>query len=238
VPERLGLSGKKDMTEIIGSSGSGKTELLMLLAANCILPAQCDEIALYGNNVGVIFLDLDCRFPMSRFAKMLAARIAFYGQEHLSEEVQQRILQESLERFFLIQCLSASQLQETLERLPTWLRTEHNIRLLLIDNITAFHWTERAYGASAATEMYARLTGQLVKLCENFQLKIVCTRQALRAGDPTGKDLLARDWLAAFPCRLSSECLPDGKLHHLKVLSAPDATSSFCVGDCGVAFDE
>ncbi|CAM6102462.1 unnamed protein product [Calypogeia fissa] len=71
---RTTLHGR-NVLEIAGPPGSGKTELLLQSVVSCILPKEWEGISLGGSEKPVLYLDLDCRFDIRRLVHLLESRI-------------------------------------------------------------------------------------------------------------------------------------------------------------------
>ncbi|KAG8078610.1 hypothetical protein GUJ93_ZPchr0007g5804 [Zizania palustris] len=65
-----------NVVEIAGPSNSGKSQLLLVAAVQCILPKEWKGVYLGGLGKAVMYLDLDCRFDVLRLAQILRNRIA------------------------------------------------------------------------------------------------------------------------------------------------------------------
>ncbi|GAV65668.1 hypothetical protein CFOL_v3_09182 [Cephalotus follicularis] len=135
VPLRLG-----NVIELVGPSPSGKTHILMEAAITCILPRE------YGG-LGhlVIFIDLDCRFDISRLSHLLNHRILLLNA---NDDLHQLFVS-CMTRFLYLRCYDSLQLISTLKTLHYRLQKEREthgvgVRFLIIDNIGAFHWVDRA----------------------------------------------------------------------------------------------
>ena len=61
--------------EFSGQEGSGKTEMLLHLIANCILPKSWKDLKLNGRSVDVVFVDTDYHFQLLRLVTVLGHRI-------------------------------------------------------------------------------------------------------------------------------------------------------------------
>ncbi|XP_068685658.1 DNA repair protein XRCC2-like [Montipora foliosa] len=61
--------------EFSGQEGSGKSEMLLHLIANCILPKSWKDLNLNGRSVDVIFVDTDYHFQLLRLVAVLEHRI-------------------------------------------------------------------------------------------------------------------------------------------------------------------
>lgn len=61
--------------EIVGASGSGKTETLLQVIVSCILPRTVGHSEVGGNELKVMFFDNDYRFPLFRLVQLLEGRL-------------------------------------------------------------------------------------------------------------------------------------------------------------------
>jgi len=75
--DELPMGGMRpgDVVEIYGSSGTGKTEMLLSILAQCILPPMWEGIEIGGNGVGVIFFDNDQKFSIFRLMQIIENKI-------------------------------------------------------------------------------------------------------------------------------------------------------------------
>uniref|UniRef100_A0A0E0N5M1 Uncharacterized protein n=1 Tax=Oryza rufipogon TaxID=4529 RepID=A0A0E0N5M1_ORYRU len=64
-----------NVVEIAGPSNSGKSQLLLTAAVQCILPKEWKGTYFGGLGKVVMYLDLDCRFDVLRLAQVLRNRI-------------------------------------------------------------------------------------------------------------------------------------------------------------------
>ncbi len=69
-----GLRGA-DVVEIYGRSGVGKTELLLQVMANSIMPNVWRKVELGGEGAGVIYFDNDLKFNILRLVEILKAKL-------------------------------------------------------------------------------------------------------------------------------------------------------------------
>eukprot|EP00850_Spirogloea_muscicola_P022658 SM000305S11816 [mRNA] locus=s305:95559:97960:- [translate_table: standard] len=150
------------IVEISGASGSAKTEVLVQVAATCLLPKQVDG----GNEGAVLYFDLDFKFDILRLVNILKARIREARGAQAVEALQQvrneaykseehKLLEACLSRFYVAQPRSTFAFLIALKSLRPKLEdivSSHgkgSIQLLAIDSIGAFHWLDR--GARATT---------------------------------------------------------------------------------------
>lgn len=148
--------------ELVGPSGSGKSELLLQAAVACILPKQADGIT-YGGSEGVVMMfDLDCRFDMLRLISTLQLRIneARGGGQGPSKDTAKcsnygdDVFTGCLKRFFYIRCHSSfhflAALKTLLAKIKRLVETGLHPHLLMIDSINAFYWIDRAVSSATS----------------------------------------------------------------------------------------
>ncbi|KAK4786314.1 hypothetical protein SAY86_003003 [Trapa natans] len=160
VPVRAG-----NVIEISGTSPSAKTLLLIQAAVNCVLPTEWEGVHYGGLGQLVLYIDLDCHFDVARLQQVLRYRIfkarggrvvdweqnnAKGGNVELPLIVcDDELLSLCMRRFFYVRCYQTSEFLATLKTLHCRVQREveahgARIQLLLIDNIGAFHWVDRA----------------------------------------------------------------------------------------------
>ncbi|KAK9803186.1 hypothetical protein WJX72_011755 [[Myrmecia] bisecta] len=193
------------VVELSGPSGCAKTELLAQAAAACVLPAQAYGVSFGGREENVLVFDLDAKFDTLRLMQVLTTRMrdaqAAQGRS-LPEAAGQQVLEACLSRLHVVTCHSSFELLAALKVIkPTMTRLEAagGIRLLLIDNVSAFYWLDRGLrgpmGNSAAIpgghdmlregaplalhRVHAALAAELRKLLRNHRLSILATKHAM-----------------------------------------------------------
>lgn len=159
IPVRAG-----NVVEISGASPSAKTLLLIQAAVNCILPTEWKGVHYGGLGQLVLYIDLDCHFEVTRLMQVLRHRIVKarggrVDQEHNnvkgcnvdlpSVACEDELLSLCMRRFLYVCCYQTYEFLATLKTLHHRVQREreaHSVRvqLLLIDNIGAFHWVDRA----------------------------------------------------------------------------------------------
>ncbi|XP_034257529.1 DNA repair protein XRCC2 [Pantherophis guttatus] len=158
-----------DVVEFHGLEGTGKTEMLYHLIARCILPKSRG-----GLEVSVLFIDTDFHFDMLRLITLLECRLSYRGTE--------ATMKRYLERFFLINCHSSSQLLISLHSLETMFLFHPSLSLLIIDSMSAFYWIDRANGGENLSLQEANLkrcVQVLQKLIKEHHLIVFATTQSL-----------------------------------------------------------
>lgn len=146
------------VVEVAGPTASGKTELLVQAAVHSLLlPLIAPERA---NQV--VYLDLDGKFDPVRLVQVLDLRLgnavssgqtagtALGAAAAVSRDAYNAALDACLSRFHLIKAHSSYELLLGLARLDgllTRLGPSPGCSVLLLDNVGAFYWQDKAYKA-------------------------------------------------------------------------------------------
>ncbi|CAL1366903.1 unnamed protein product [Linum trigynum] len=144
-----------NVVEITGPSPSAKTHILIHAAIDCILPGQWKGVDYGGLDRLVMYIDLDCKFDVLRLSHLLKQRITEAGSGllfHDGEELHSLCMK----RFLYVRCYSSLEFLSALKTLHHQLveRVVEDVEgngghCLMIDNIGAFHWMDRAVSSSA-----------------------------------------------------------------------------------------
>lgn len=158
-----------NVVEIVGPSPSAKTHTLMQAAIRCILPKEWNGVRYGGLDHVVMFIDLDCRFDILHFTRLLEHQIKISEGLRFNEEMDKNetdsakyiskkdslggnvknLTSMCLRRFIYVRCYNSLQFLATLKTMHTQIRErkeKHGIgvHMLMIDSIGAFYWTDRA----------------------------------------------------------------------------------------------
>jgi len=119
------------ITEICGESGSGKTQLCMMLALRCVLPKIFG-----GLGGGCVFLCAEENLPTSRLSSMASAILSQFDQSKSEEAL---TVDSLLGRISVTRVTDIKQLEERLVQMERLLAIEGNIKLIVIDSVAALH---------------------------------------------------------------------------------------------------
>ncbi|XP_031741381.1 DNA repair protein XRCC2 homolog isoform X2 [Cucumis sativus] len=137
VPLRVG-----NVVELVGPSGSAKTQILIQAAVNCILPKEWSGIHYGGLGCPAVFIDLDCRLDITRLLQVLKLRIVeATSNGSLSTgdgENFDALYATCLRRFSYIRCYDSFEFLATLKTMHHKLQKERDslgvgLHLLVID---------------------------------------------------------------------------------------------------------
>lgn len=177
----------------MGQSMTGKTEILYQIVLNVVLPPVFGDLKLNGQGQSLVFIDLDYRFNMDRLEELLGYRIYEGLNELISEkpaEVQEQIFDSYLEnlkdeiyeKIFLVTCQTTSELLRAIEnigevkeaqKLQSVLKdSKYSLRLLIIDNLSAFYWQDRVIDDG---RQYSKISSALVRTMKKHRLSTIFT---------------------------------------------------------------
>jgi len=169
------------IVELNGEEGTGKSQYLLHLLATAILPATVSGVDVGGLNAEVLFIDTKYTFNMLRLVALLEQRLSATVNKsddtcNTSTEAEDPVesaVRQCLARFFFVRCSSSSQLAVTLCSLETVLAAKPNIRLVFLDDVSAFYHMD----AFTNTESHFSLCVSLIKkLVNTRQLLVIATR--------------------------------------------------------------
>ncbi|KAF0902501.1 hypothetical protein E2562_017901 [Oryza meyeriana var. granulata] len=149
-----------NVVEIAGPSNSGKSQLLLTAAVQCILPKEWKGAYLGGLGKAVMYLDLDCRFDVLRLAQMLRNRIAeccgstnstneeFAKDDATNGSAENTLFSDCMKRFLYARCYNSSDFIAALQNMHSQSQAKSKvlsvgIYFLMIDSIGSFYWMDR-----------------------------------------------------------------------------------------------
>lgn len=177
----------KDVIELFGTEGTGKSEILMNLVAGIILPKTWKSINLNGKDASVIFIDNDYKFSIIRLVTLMENRIhatlknGHQTEGNLTNDVEM-LIQKCLSKLSLIRCTSSSELLVTLYSLEQTLLSNPNLSVIMIDSVSAFYWIDKCNGGESLVAQERNLTlisEVLSKFINSFSLIVIATKCAL-----------------------------------------------------------
>ncbi|XP_074370271.1 DNA repair protein XRCC2 homolog isoform X2 [Apium graveolens] len=147
-----------NVVEVVGPTPSAKTHILMQAAIRCILPKEWNGVCYGGLDHVVMFIDLDCRFDILHFSRLLEHQIRIAQGLKFNEEMGKNeadsakyILKKDslggnvksltsmcLRRFFYVRCYNSLQFLATLKTMHMQIqeRKENHgigVHVLMID---------------------------------------------------------------------------------------------------------
>lgn len=180
----------KDVIELYGDDGSGKTQILLHLIANCILPQKWKGAYLAGREVSVIFVDTDYHFSLLRLVEILEERItACFLQQGLpltSVAVREAFIKSCLARLIIARCNSTEELLDTMQSFDKLLCNRTDICAMMIDSISAFYYQDKSEGGKTyygQEKHQKKLVELLRRYIDRYYLVVVATLPAIFSKD-------------------------------------------------------
>lgn len=162
----------KEIVEISGDVGVGKTTLLMHIMARTILPIEYE-----GKDGRVIFILTEHNsFDSNKFDCVLEKCIGDCSTSNASETItlnEQALLQ----NFTIIRCFDETQFELAIYNLDQLLSESNRYCLLAVDNIGAFYYTSKAEKAGHSAYMKDILK-RLRRVINDYHLVLVYTKPA------------------------------------------------------------
>ena len=181
-----------DVVQLCGEENCGKTEVLLNIIADTILPDQWNEIRLPGRNLAVIFISTDHKFDLLRLVCIMENKLRnciekqkFKNSKRLpSIEEQKSLVISSLERCHVFKTSSHDELFSTVNWLGTFLQQVMNVCVIAIDNIAAYYWIERSKQGPIEFESSQKsMVNSLRKLQHHHSVVLYFTTPSLMAGN-------------------------------------------------------
>lgn len=185
---RLVIPGQ-DVVQVCGEENCGKTELLLNIIADTILPDKWNNIRLPGRNLSAVFISTDYKFDILRLVCIMENKLKEALQKQNikfkmrlpSIAEQKTIVTSSLERCHILKTSSVEELMSTVEWLPTFLQHALNVSVVAIDNVTAYYWIERSKHAQSVEyeSRQQHLVNNLKKLVQTHNVVLFYTVPSL-----------------------------------------------------------
>ena len=164
--------------EFCGAEGTAKSELLLNIAAICILPKSWHGITLPGRNVDALFISMDYKLDLKRLVTIMEGIAQSHGVQSTTQMNCKELTASSLSRLHVVNCDSMDELILTLYSLRTFLKNHPVACALFIDSIGTFWWVDKAESTAGDT-VQQRWTTALVQLIREFHLVVFATRPLL-----------------------------------------------------------
>ncbi|HID05180.1 MAG TPA: DNA repair and recombination protein RadA, partial [Aigarchaeota archaeon] len=155
------------LTEAFGEFGSGKTQLAHQLSVTVQLPLEKGGLSEPDKPASVVYLDTEGTFRPERIEAMAKA----LGLD--PEEV--------LKRIFVVHVVNTDHQIAVVHKIPELIRKGHNIKLIVVDSITA-HFRAEYVGRGTLAERQQKLNRhvrELLKLATIYNLAVYVTNQVM-----------------------------------------------------------
>jgi len=198
--------------EIDGPIQSGKTSILMDIAARCILPKSAG--GLEGN---IAFIDCDGQFHIDRLISIMERILA---ENRSNPDEKEAKLEESLARFHYAACDSSQEFLQVFDSLDDAFVTvkipENGAGwLVLIDTINAFYWLDRtSRNRTSVTQMQQNYAYRIRRFLAEHNVSAVVTKLIVDGGGESTEDCAKVDNDSGSP-KLSASSVMDSNWRKL-----------------------
>lgn len=203
-----------DVIEFHGAEGCGKTEMLLHLIANCVLPETWNDIKLGGRGVQVIFIDTDFHFHILRLVAILECRIENAKKEssdiscdrdaevnayqNVSTSDIEEFIKTCLSRLYVLRCNNSLEVLTSLISLEQMLMAKPEVSVIMIDSLSAFYWIDRSKGGESTNdqeENMKKIITTIKKYAKDFLLVVIVTTHAIFSSSlKSAEPYFCRSW--------------------------------------------
>ena len=170
---------KCSVVELFGAESCGKTEIILNLVVNTILPVKWKNVNIGGLNSAVILIDNEFKFPFMRLMAVIEERFVKYTRgENPSLDLEdcKSFALETLENFVILNCRSSKEFLITLYSIEKLLKSYPNAILLCIENISSFGIIDAMSDEKNNYRTQTQITAIFKKLLQEYKMNIVYTR--------------------------------------------------------------
>ncbi|KAK9506741.1 hypothetical protein O3M35_008618 [Rhynocoris fuscipes] len=156
----------KEIIELTGEAGTGKTLLLLEFIKKSILPIRYNEFQIDGLEADVVYLNCDQHFNMFKLVSLME-----------ESDVIDAIINVSLKRLTVFNIFDSETMINTFHLLNRLLSMNSNISLILIDSISAYYWQDTMVRGIRKMDLYVLTILKLLhKSIKDFPVTVIFTR--------------------------------------------------------------
>jgi len=199
-----------NVVEFSGQEGSGKSEMLLHLIANCILPKSWKDLKLNGKSVSIVYVDTDYHFQLLRLVTIMEHRILNRIKDNQTAEFLENnrsntmenisgnysdhypekysdyedFIKSCLGRLFIVHSNSSIQFLATILSLENLLAAKPEVGVFMIDSLSAFYWLDRCSGGESQSHQehnQRKIVDVIRKYTRQYHVVLIATKQAIFA---------------------------------------------------------
>lgn len=211
---------EKRLLEITGPVSSGKTELLLQIIINIILPKELYGMEFNGFEGNVVFIDTSYKFSILRMVMLIEYLLIKHKGSDSDSEKSEEFIENCLARFYKMSCSTSKELIVSLLSLEPFLKASSNVFLLVIDDLYAYHLIDRlesGHNKQTSSQYVETVLGILKRYVKEFSLNVILTKSdtcTWYTGNPGNQDVLMNRF------SVQNKNLSTGTFSFLKKLSS------------------
>lgn len=225
----------KEVTEICGAPGVGKTQLGIQLAVNVQIPTDADGLggcAVYIDTEGSFMVERALQMAQACATQLHCARAA------ISKQMEPRAMVEYfLSRIFYFRVCDSTEQLAVVNYLESFLEDHKEVKLVIIDSIT-FHFRHGFEDMSLRTRLLGSMGQKLMRLAELNEVAIILMNQVttkFSGGSAKLVPALGESWSHACTNRVILYWIGGERHAYLfKSPSLPSTTAPFAVTSEGI----
>jgi len=224
---------RRDVVELLGVSGSGKTEVAMHAAASVVLPESMG-----GSHGTVLWFDSELRLCAERFVGILMYRIeAAIGSKVIPDETTGReIVQSCMKRFLVFRCLNSLQVLSTLHSFTEeWMRRDH-VKLIVFDSIASFYWRDLETEHIGAG-LHVSVPLAIRDLLNRYNVAVLAIKPTLmrpKQGAPS-PEYLSKTWQRLVGLQVFLECMNGHSSFRASAANTLQVLFDFAIANDGIS---
>ncbi|KAK6271928.1 hypothetical protein POUND7_009011 [Theobroma cacao] len=210
------------LTELVGPSSSGKTQLIQILGDVEVCLQTASNVA--SNHMGtVVYLDTGNSFSPQRIAHFLGMT-----NELASSEIKNQILQRVMSNILCHSVFDIFEMFDVLHKLEYRLRSQDRgvcqMRLLIIDSISLLITPVLGGTSSQGRALMVSAGYLLKKLADQHNLAVLVTNHTVGGEGGTSKPALGESWKSIPHSRLLLSCDRGSNVCNVSILKHPSMT--------------
>ena len=170
---------EKRLIEISGPVSSGKTELLLQLIINVILPKEMYGISFNGFEGGAVYIDTSYKFSILRMVMLIEKFLIKHKGNDLESKISDEFVKNCLKRFYKITCSTSKELIVSLLSLEPFLKASPDVFLIVIDDLYSYHLIdklENGQGRQSGSQYLETVFEILKRYIKEFNLNVVVSK--------------------------------------------------------------
>ncbi|KAG0573909.1 hypothetical protein KC19_VG220600 [Ceratodon purpureus] len=222
----------KELTEICGVPGVGKTQLSMQLAVNVQIPVKFGGVGGHA-----IYIDTEGSFMMERVLQITEAVIDSLRIKSPGFSAAPLTAEDFLSHMYLLRVHDPLEQLAAVNNLPTLLDQHKEVKLIVFDSIT-FNFRQDFENMRERTRLLASMAQKLMAVAEIYDVAIVLVNQVTHKVTSEGfrtVPALGESWSHVCTNRLMVYWMDGQRYAHLaKSPSLPVGTAPYVITEEGV----
>ncbi|KAK7580300.1 hypothetical protein V9T40_000929 [Parthenolecanium corni] len=161
-----------DVVALSAESNRLKNVMLTHLLKKATLSDLCG-----GSNSSILYIDTALTFNINHFASCLVRYYDNYDNEKFTDEMKQKMVENSLENVIFDRCYDSQQLFVTFQNLHTTLSSNTKIKLIVLDDVGSNYWQDFCSGGLKHMDSYEKkVVSVLQNSLKDFKVSILYVR--------------------------------------------------------------